>query len=116
MKRALLVFLVAISVALGGCSKLVKSDPATVTIVNQLGNWNITAVYFSSSDGADWGNDRLGSSDILHPGDSRAFTVAAGKWDIRVKDQDGDTYTVWSFTLESGKSYQWLVGLSDIDR
>lgn len=86
---------------------------AEVTIYNDLGDWSIWYVYCDPTS-SDWTEDRLGS-EVLHPGNEFTFYVPAGdSYDIKVEDEDGDSYTIWGVDIdESG--YYWEVTLSDLD-
>jgi len=85
---------------------------APVTIVNGLGSWDIFFVYVDPSS-APWGDDRLGS-DILQPGDEITVLVDPGTYDMRVEDEDGDTYTKWEIEV-GANGYQWEVTLAEMD-
>lgn len=85
---------------------------AYVEIVNDLGAWSIMYVWVDPTD-SDWGEDRLGA-DILTPGSDLTVWVDPGMYDIRVEDEDGDTYTLWD--IEVGpEGYIWAVTLEDWD-
>ncbi len=88
--------------------------PATITINNDLASWTILYIY-ASLEGASWGADRLGSGNVLEPGDSMTFTLPSNaSYNIRCKDVDDDTYSLWGVWVgEDG--FSWDVTLSDID-
>ena len=86
--------------------------PATVTVINGLGSWDIMYVYIDRTDDP-WGDDRLGAS-ILEPGASVDVQVTTGTWDMKAEDEDGDTYTLW--TQEIGpEGFVWNVTLDQMD-
>jgi hypothetical protein len=85
---------------------------APVSIVNDLGDWTIWYAYVDPSDSA-WGDDRLGAH-LLEPGEELTVWVDEGTYDLRVEDEDGDTYTVWGVEVEEG-GYEWAVNLDDMD-
>jgi hypothetical protein len=85
---------------------------APVTLVNDLGSWDIYFVYVDPSD-EPWGEDRLGAN-ILAPGDELTVWVEPDTYDIKAEDVDGDTYTRWG--VEVGpEGYQWDISLADMD-
>jgi hypothetical protein len=85
---------------------------APVTIVNDLGAWDIYYVYVDASD-SPWGDDRLGA-DILTAESQITVWVDPGNYDMQVEDEDGDTYTIWG--VEVGEDgYTWNVTLADMD-
>ncbi len=43
-----------------------------------------------------WGNDWLGSSEIISSGATKTFTVTNGNYDVKLIDEDGDEYIVWN--------------------
>jgi len=85
---------------------------APVTIVNDLGAWDIYYVYVDPSD-APWGDDRLGA-DILTAESELTVWVDPGTYDMMVEDEDGDTYTVWGIDVDE-EGYTWNVTLADMD-
>ncbi len=86
---------------------------APITIENDLGNYTIWYIYGSPSDEA-WGEDRLGS-ELLNPGETMTFYVAAGDYyDFKCVDEDDDTYTLWEVWVDEDGFY-WSVDLSDMD-
>ncbi len=90
------------------------SGSCPVRITNGLGSYEIWFVYVSSADMTEWGNDWLGSSRILSPGNTITVNVAPGTYDIMVEDEDGDTYS--NYGAEVGPSgYSWTPTLSDMD-
>ena len=57
--------------------------PATFSVLNQS---PYTICFVQMSQGGDWGGDWLGSSETVPPGNSRAFSVTAGTWNIQFLD------------------------------
>lgn len=86
--------------------------PATVTVMNGLGSWDIMYLYIDKSD-EPWGEDRLGAS-ILAPGDSFDVEITTGTWDMKAEDVDGDTYTIWQQEI-GPEGFVWEVTLDQID-
>ncbi len=86
--------------------------PATVTVRNGLGSWDIMYLYIDKSD-EPWGEDRLGSS-ILLPGDSFDVEITTGTWDMKAEDVDGDTYTIWQQEV-GPEGFVWEVTLDQMD-
>jgi len=86
--------------------------PTTVTIVNGLDSYDIWYVYVSRTIDP-WGDDRLGAS-TLAPGESIDVDITTGAWDMKVQDEDGDTYTLWGQEI-GPKGFVWNVTLDQID-
>lgn len=62
-----------------------NGGPASIVVKNNSSQ-AICFVNFSSSSDSNWGNDQLGSSETIGPGATRAWTVAAGSYDVRAQD------------------------------
>ena len=108
MKKALSA-IVLVSLLFSGCY-----EPVRITVVNDLGSWDIEKIYISGTDEADWGLNSLPSGTVLAPGDSIAIGVETGTYDIQLVDQDGDTYTRWGQEVTE-EGYRWAVRLGEID-
>jgi len=83
-----------------------------VDFYNELGDYTILYVYVDLSTDP-WGEDRLGA-DLLEPGDVFTVWVDPGTYDLRVEDEDGDTYTLWGIEVDEDGVY-WDVTLTDMD-
>lgn len=90
------------------------TGPCAVRLTNGLGSYDIYYVYISSSDETEWGEDWLGSSDILSPGNTLTAYVDPGTYDIMVEDVDGDTYSSYGVEVTSA-GWSWTVTLADMD-
>lgn len=108
MKRiaALLALMLALTV-IGACG----GGNVPVKITNDLGAWNIEEIYIDPSD-EPWGDNRI--SDTMEPGDDVTINVPEGTYDLKVVDEDGDSYTLWGVEIGSD-GYEWAVTLADID-
>ena len=51
---------------------------------------SIFYVNFSSVADANWGDDRLGSAEVISAGDSRGWSVPEGSYHVRIQFSDGD--------------------------
>ncbi|MEN8208992.1 MAG: hypothetical protein ABFR50_07050 [Candidatus Fermentibacteria bacterium] len=94
--------------------KIVESGEGTtfVSIINDLGGYDIFYVYVDASD-TPWGEDRLGS-ELLYQNDELIVRLDPGIYDIKIEDEDGDTYTLWEVEVDTD-GYVWVVTLDDID-
>jgi hypothetical protein len=90
------------------------SGSCPITIYNDLGNYDIWYVQISSSNYSEWGEDWLGESEILSPGYEVTFYVEPGTYDIRLTDEDDDTYTRMGIGV-GRDGYYWAVDLGDLD-
>jgi hypothetical protein len=116
MRRSLWVLLAAAAVLGSGVFGAVNAVQETrLRIVNGLGNWTVRYVYISSTSSDSWGPDRLGSSEVLRPGNSYTWTLEPGTYDLRAKDEDNDTYTRRRVCIPERMLTEWTVELSDRD-
>jgi hypothetical protein len=83
-----------------------------VTITNDLGAWSITKVYCSPSDASEWGDSWITSP--IPASESVTISVEPGTYDIRVEDNDGDTYTRWRVEI-TRQGFNWSPTLEDLD-
>lgn len=58
---------------------------SSLTLVNNS-NRTVCYVYISPSTSSEWGDDWLGASETLSPGDSRTFYLEAGTYDLKAED------------------------------
>ena len=104
-----LVFIVFLMV-LSGCS---KAADYYVDITNRTG-FTIYYIYVSPGKSKSWEEDVLGS-DVLSNGDTYRVTLrgySSPVFDIKLVDEDGDSYTFWSVDV----SQQDIVAtLADLD-
>ena len=111
MKRALLtVAIFVLLAAVGGCG----SEKPSVTITNAMGAWDIHYVYISPVDSDEWGDDLLEEDEILENGQKFNTEVEAGTYDIRIVDEDQDTYTRYAVEITE-QGYSWEVSMADMD-
>ncbi|MBL4612039.1 MAG: hypothetical protein ACRBBM_07240 [Pseudomonadaceae bacterium] len=84
-----------------------------VDITNKTG-YTITEVYVSPEDSADWEEDVLGSSVLRHHKARRVNLTgySSPSFDIRLVDEDGDTYTFWKVDVSRD---DLVVTIDDID-
>ena len=83
------------------------------TVTNQTG-YTIYYLYVSPVDTDSWEEDLLGDEVLLNNA-SRKITLRGYKsphFDIRLVDEDGDSYTFWHFDVSNGNL---VVKLSDLD-
>ncbi len=93
-----------------------ESGVQDFTIQNDTG-FDIYYIYVSPDYADDWEEDVLGEGEILAAGDSYfiSFTGYGDhcSFDIRMVDEDGDTYTKWGVDLCS--TYTLSISLDDLD-
>lgn len=98
--------------ACGDDDKPTSSGTITLTIINGLEDYFIYFVYVSPTGMNTWGIDRLGSGNVLAPGDGGNLELPKGTYDIKIVDEDGDAYYKWGLKLT--KDHTWRVKLSEL--
>lgn len=84
---------------------------ANVAVENQS-SWEIHEVYFAPSSQEDWGEDHLGD-EVLMPGMTLTLSgVTAGKWDVRVVDEDQDVCVLKDVKIKASET--WVVVDDDL--
>lgn len=68
-------------------------------ITNDTGSYEFYYVKISLSSTDSWGDDRLGSSETISPGETRSFRLNNGTYDVMIEDEDGDEYIFWNVNI-----------------
>ena len=92
--------LLALSAALFVCGNTAIAFDGYVEVTNSTG-FDIYYLYVSPGKAKSWEEDVL-DEDILVNGQTVRVTVNGAKsgiFDIRAKDEDGDTYTLWDVDI-----------------
>ncbi len=108
-RKTLFAFAVLTCLAAG---KAVATD-YYVDIANQTG-YTIMYMYVSPGDAKSWEEDVLGA-DVLRNGVTQRVTLTnynSPVFDIRLVDEDGDTYTFWNIDVSR---HDLVVTLADLD-
>lgn len=92
----------------------VGTGTAPVTFTNTLGGWEIHGVMIDLSSDPEWSAERLGDDYILAEDQAVTVMVEPGTYDMRVIDEDGDTYSKWEVEI-GPDGHEWNVTLSDMD-
>jgi len=72
------------------------SFAARLEITNDTVSYEFYYVNISLSSADSWGDDRLGSSETISPGEMRSFRLSNGIYDVKIEDEDGDEYIFWN--------------------
>jgi hypothetical protein len=89
---------------------------SSVRIVNKTG-YTVYYVYLSPVSSESWGSDRLGSNVLQN---NQSITISSlplnsgNQYDIRLIDEDNDTYTKRNVRLSANQSIEFSI--SDLDR
>jgi hypothetical protein len=93
-----------------------KGQSSSVRIVNKTG-YTVYYVYLSPVSSETWGSDRLGSNILQN---NQSITISSlpldsgNRYDIRLIDEDNDTYTKRNVRLSANQSIEFSI--SDLDR
>ncbi len=98
MKKALFILmLVFVAVSFAG----------RLNIVNDTGSYEFFYVMISPTSSDSWGDDKLGDTEKIMPGDTRTFRLNNGVYDVKIEDEDGDEYIFWDVEV-SGTLDLWV--------
>ena len=98
--------------ALAVAGLFVQAGASSLRIVNSTGGWDLMTVYVSPFGATGWGENRLGDS-TLTEGGSMTIELPVGIYNIRLIDEDGDTYTRRNTPVMG--AVEWAVTLDDLD-
>ncbi len=84
-----------------------------LVLCNALDDWIITEVYHRSSADTNWSGNHLVARGI-EPKDQYSLLLDPGTYDIRVVDEDDDTYTRLSVSI-SEEDGRWNITMDDLD-
>lgn len=85
-----------------------------LVLCNALGDWIITGVYHRTSSEDNWSANHITTGGI-EPKQQYSLLLNPGKYDIRIVDEDNDTYTRFSMIL-SEEPLLWDVTMDEMDR
>ena len=88
-KVSVLLFVAALVFAFAGCSEAANVN---LRIINDTG-YTVYKLYVSPASSSGWGSDRLGSSVLMNGEDFTVRVQDGTRYDVRLEDEDGDTYT-----------------------
>jgi hypothetical protein len=90
-----------------------KNHDYYVTVTNNTG-YTIYYLYVSHADDKNWGQDLLGNDVLLDGNETTVYlcNYSSPTFDIKVEDEDGDTYTFYSIDVSR---QDLTVNLSDLD-
>ncbi len=75
---------------------------------------DIYRLHVSPSEVSTWGPDLLGDDVIVFAAGVKVSDIPAGSYDVRVVDQDGDTYSLYGVQCDE-TTLRWDVEATDLD-
>lgn len=114
-QRSNVVEFTFMDVNLGGMAIGSINWAPTIKITNNTG-FTIYYLYMAPTSHSRWGDDLLGPMTIPH-GQTFDTGVPAGttRYDIRLVDEDGDTYTKWDVDVSQSAAVEFTIWDIDID-
>lgn len=108
LRRSIGGLALALSVAtFTGCDEITgNGDEATIIVENNT-SVSVFYMYISECGDDEWGNDELGSSETISPGEDREFDVEAGCWDLRAEFSDETFAEDFGIDLDEGDEFTW---------
>ena len=91
--------------ALAGCD---GTDSGTLSIEN-VTDTEIWFVHYSDCEDLDWGEDRLGETEVIAVGATRSFDVDAGCYDLKVRFADGAWQERLDVEIAADTEFTWQV-------
>jgi hypothetical protein len=92
--RALGAFLIAVLLSAASPVPAQTPGPAHNFTISNTGSEAIESVQISPPSNNNWGNDLLGSSEIIEPGQARTFSITGCAQDVRVTFMDQQAH-IW---------------------
>jgi hypothetical protein len=84
----------------------------TITVVNKT-TFNVDRIFLSPVEEKNWGDDILGETEILKPGDEVEIEIDCGSWDVKLVAEDESTCElagveicaadIWEITSDCGE-------------
>ena len=94
----------------------VPAEAANITVRNRTG-YTGHYLYISPTGSNQWGQDLLGSNVLLNGYEYTVSGQSGARYDIRMVDEDGDSYTRWNVGLNEGTGDWWIeLSMDHIDR
>ena len=107
IRRSIGALVLALSVgAFTGCDDITGSDDATIIVENNA-SVSVFELYIAECDDDLWGDDELGTTETISPGEDREFDVDAGCWDLRARFSDDTFAQDFGIEVDEGDEFTW---------
>lgn len=77
----------------------------TITVVNKT-TFNVDRIFLSPVEEKTWGDDILGESEILEPGDQVDIEIDCGEWDVKLVAEDESTCELSAVDICSADTWE----------
>ncbi|HVK38392.1 MAG TPA: hypothetical protein VNA88_07675 [Candidatus Kapabacteria bacterium] len=77
----------------------------TITVVNKT-TFNVDRIFLSPVEEKTWGDDILGDTEILEPGDQVDIEIDCGEWDVKLVAEDESTCELAAVDICSADTWE----------
>jgi hypothetical protein len=77
----------------------------TITVVNKT-TFNVDRIFLSPVEEKNWGDDILGETEILAPGDQVEIEIDCGEWDVKLVAEDASTCELSAVDICSADTWE----------
>ena len=85
------------------CSASAFAEGVSITLKNSS-KWDIHELYLSGTKDKEWGPEQLGKNQVIETGSTFTLTnIDAGKYDLKLVDEDGDECVIEDIKMASDK-------------
>jgi len=89
------------------------SGSSRLILCNALGDWIVTGLYHRNSGTENWSENHLAAS-CIEPKEMYSLLLDPGVYDIRIVDEDNDSYTRHDIEVSDAGS-RWSISMADLD-
>ena len=107
IRRTIGTLALAASFALTGCDDVIGTGGDATIIVENNASISVREINISDCDDLEWGEDELGPTETIAPGEDRAFDVDTGCYDLRAEFLDDSFAEDFNIELDEGDEFTW---------
>ena len=99
------VIALAVASLVGLAAFTSSKNSKTVTVVNKT-SFNVDRIFLSPVEEQTWGDDLLGETEILAPGDMVEIEIDCGEWDVKLVAEDESTCELAAVDICSADTWE----------
>ena len=107
IRRTIGTLALGVTFALTGCDDVIGAGGDATIIVENNASISVRELYISECDDLEWGQDELGPTETISPGEDRAFDVDAGCYDLQAEFLDDSFAEDFGIELGEGDEFTW---------
>ena len=107
IRRTLGTLVLGATLGLTACDDVIGTGDDATIIVENNASVSVREIYISECEDDTWGDDRLGPTETISPGNDRAFGVDAGCYDLRAEFLDDTFAEDFGIDLDDGDEFTW---------